>query len=371
MAQFDDIIKSGFLSEAIELLEKAETRFLELESDAQNRDVLDDLFRLNHTVKSSAYAAGFEALGAFVHMIETLLNLLREGKRSPSPQVVDLLLRSNDSLRRVIASLSLNYNSKIDFSDVTSALRDVIESNTFDLDRNSSGDGHQHGEVAVSGDIDHNRERLVANPTSSETSTRRSSFELPKPPPGVQLVSAIVPTILLCDDEPEIVLLAAEMLKFRFPTLNIITAADGLDALRKMKDCRPHVIITDMQMPNLNGIEFVREVRRHDASVPVIFFSAYADRDNMIEFIKLGVMDFQDKPIDPDRLCLSVATALKLAQNREGIARLSTLNFKAYMSNLRLSQLGADQKVEAGEVSQKVKLILDEVAVLSNFMLGL
>ena len=53
MAQFDDIIKSGFLSEAIELLEKAETRFLELESDAQNRDVLDDLFRLNHTVKSS------------------------------------------------------------------------------------------------------------------------------------------------------------------------------------------------------------------------------------------------------------------------------------------------------------------------------
>jgi hypothetical protein len=82
-------------------------------------------------------------------------------------------------------------------------------------------------------------------------------------------------------------------------------------------------------------------------------------------------VDFHDKPIDADRLGLSVSNALKVCQTREGIVRLSTLNFKAYMATLKLSQLAPGQKEEFEKTSQKVKLLLDEVAVLSNFILGL
>lgn len=365
MGQFDGIIKRGFLTEASELLDRAETLFLDLEREPTNRTIVDELFRLIHTVKSSAFAAGFEALGSFIHLIESLLSTIREGRVATDPQTVDLLLKSNDRLRQIVGQLTTNYEAVFDTSDIDGALLSALNHGQPAGNQDASARMAERSVAPFSGRSTKNQ--------FSESSAKRvvAQFGLPSPPQGVQLTSAMTPTILLCDDEPEILLLAAEMLRFRFPILNIISAEDGLDAHEKLKAFKPHVIITDMRMPKLNGIEFIREVRKVDGNVPVIFFSAYADRDNMIDFIKLGVIDFHEKPIDPDRLSLSVATALKLAQNREGIARLSTLNFKAYMSTLRLSQLGPEQKREATEISAKVKLILDEVAVLSNFMLGL
>jgi chemotaxis protein histidine kinase CheA len=375
MENFDDSIKREFLSEAQEMLEEVEGKFLDLERNPSDRSIMDHIFRLAHTVKGSSFAAGFEELGAFAHTFETLLNLLREGKMEADQNIVDLLLRSNDTLRRFVEALNESYDATLDVVEITQELLDSIGT-----------EGHKKWDGPAFGFFDDDPAQ-PAQPAQPVTATKDSSAtqnsttvqstkansvgNIPAPPKGVHLGSAMMPTVLVCDDEPDIIELATEMLKVKYPVLNIVSAKDGLEALEKVKEFKPHAIVTDLRMPNLNGIQFVHEVRKHDQNVPVIFFSGYADRANVIEFIKLGVMDFHDKPIDSDRLGLSVANALKLSQTREGITRLSTLNFKAYMSILKMSQLEPSQKKEAEEISNKVKVILDEVAVLSNFILGL
>ncbi len=372
MENFDDSIKHEFLTEAREMLEEVEGKFLDLERNPADRGIMDHIFRLAHTVKGSSFAAGFEDLGAFAHTFETLLNLLREGKMEATPQIVDLLLRSNDTLRKFIEALEGNYAAVLDVSEISQELLDSIGS-----------EGHKKWDGPAFGFFDDEPAQKPQSSSSGKAAPAPAQAQqvassgggvresAPRPPQGVHLGSAMMPTVLVCDDEEDIIDLAAEMLMTKYPVLNIVTAKDGVEALQKVKEFRPHVIVTDLRMPNLNGIQFVEEVRKHDQNVPVIFFSGYADRANMIEFIKLGVMDFHDKPIDSDRLGLSVANALKLSQTREGINRLSTLNFKAYMSILKMSQLNPDQKKEAEEISTKVKTVLDEVAVLSNYILGL
>jgi CheY-like chemotaxis protein len=187
----------------------------------------------------------------------------------------------------------------------------------------------------------------------------------------VQLSSAMQPTVLVCDDEEDILEIIVELIQSAHPKLTIVTASDGRVAIEQVKKHKPHLIVTDLRMPNLNGLEFVAEVRKHDENVPVIFVSGFANRENIIEFVKLGVSDFLDKPIDKGRLSLAVGNGIKQSQTREGIVRLSSLNFKAYMTTLKLSQIGANQKAESDEVSHKVKNLLDEIAVLSNYILGL
>jgi CheY-like chemotaxis protein len=191
---------------------------------------------------------------------------------------------------------------------------------------------------------------------------------LPETPAGVYLGSAMMPTILVCDDEPELIEILTSLLKQHYPSLNVVSAADGVEALHKVGEYLPHVILTDFKMPNLNGIEFVRELRKKRMDIPVIFISSFADREHMKEFNKLGVVDFQDKPIDPEKLGYSVANALKIAQFREGIKRLGTLNIRAHELLVKPELQSADSMEDR---TKKTISILEESAHLSSFILGL
>ena len=105
MDDFDVEIKQGFLTEAAELLTGAERCFLDLERGVDAGETLNTIFRLAHNLKGSSRAVGFDELAEFTHKLETLLLALKEGRLAATPPIVDLLLRSNDYLSRVIALL--------------------------------------------------------------------------------------------------------------------------------------------------------------------------------------------------------------------------------------------------------------------------
>jgi two-component system chemotaxis sensor kinase CheA len=96
----------AFVSEAQEHIELLEQLLLQLESDPQNRDLLDALFRSAHTIKGSAGIFGLERIVAFTHHIETLLDQLRAGKHVFTPALGTLLLRCNDEIRALIGTLT-------------------------------------------------------------------------------------------------------------------------------------------------------------------------------------------------------------------------------------------------------------------------
>ncbi len=87
-----------FFAECEELLTRMEEALLELETSSAPAETINEIFRAAHTIKGSAGLFGFDALVAFTHQVESLLDGMREGRIVPSPEKVELLLRSRDHI---------------------------------------------------------------------------------------------------------------------------------------------------------------------------------------------------------------------------------------------------------------------------------
>lgn len=78
---------------------------------------------------------------------------------------------------------------------------------------------------------------------------------------------------------------------------SVVVAEDGIDALVKIKGTQFDLILTDFQMPQMNGIELLREVKRDGQDSPVVFISGHSTVETSVEAMRLGALDFLVKPI--------------------------------------------------------------------------
>ena len=118
--------------------------------------------------------------------------------------------------------------------------------------------------------------------------------------------------ILLVDDEP----MNLDLLDQELADLGHVTekAGSGTDALQKIHQFDPELILLDYQMPDMNGIEVLREIRKQDKNLPVIIITAYGTIERAVEAIKAGADDFITKPFDPEHLAVVVKKALERAE---------------------------------------------------------
>ncbi len=89
------------------------------------------------------------------------------------------------------------------------------------------------------------------------------------------------------------------------------TAHDGANALGKVKDDAFNLILSDIHMPGLNGIELLKELKGLDSNAFIIFITGHGHIDGAVEAIKLGAYDYITKPIDDTRLKLTIQRALE------------------------------------------------------------
>ena len=103
-------------------------------------------------------------------------------------------------------------------------------------------------------------------------------------------------------------------------------ALDGSEALAKLETANPDLVLLDYQMPGINGIEVLKEIRRRDNHLPVIMITAYGTIERAVEAVKAGADDFITKPFDPEHLALVVKKALATspATIRSGIPHPGT-----------------------------------------------
>lgn len=127
MSDFESQLKMTFLEEAEQLLSDCEQSFMDLETNPRDKGVLTKIFRLAHSFKGSAGAAGFEDLMHLAHQLESLLVKLTEAKLQPSPEIVSLLLRANDQLAKMVAELKQNPDLRFDITAWIDAIRSVQE----------------------------------------------------------------------------------------------------------------------------------------------------------------------------------------------------------------------------------------------------
>lgn len=116
--------------------------------------------------------------------------------------------------------------------------------------------------------------------------------------------------ILVLEDEPAVQTLLRKQLTAH--NFQVTIAGDGLDGLMKLETLKPDLIICDVMMPNLDGIEFVKAVKSHTETtkIPVIFLTAKTDPRSMIDGINVGARFYVTKPFAIDDLLSKVQRAL-------------------------------------------------------------
>ncbi|MBX3750928.1 MAG: response regulator [Opitutaceae bacterium] len=126
------------------------------------------------------------------------------------------------------------------------------------------------------------------------------------------------PTVLVVDDQPINVQLLKK--KLEREGIRVTTAYSGLEALDKVVKDRPDLILLDVMMPDMDGIEVCQRLQGNEEtqSIPVIFITARSSKEGKLEGLGVGAVDYITKPIDLDETFARVSTQLRVvAINRE------------------------------------------------------
>ena len=115
--------------------------------------------------------------------------------------------------------------------------------------------------------------------------------------------------ILIVDDDSLVCDSLREMLTFEGYTVD--TALSGAAALAKLKEVHFSLILSDIQMPGMNGIDLLKEIKGHTPDALVVFITGHGHIDGAVEAIKLGAYDYITKPIDDLRLRVTIQRALE------------------------------------------------------------
>jgi phosphate regulon transcriptional regulator PhoB len=136
------------------------------------------------------------------------------------------------------------------------------------------------------------------------------------------------PRILVVEDEPDVV----ELLQFnlRGAGFEVVTAEDGAAGLRKAREQTPALIILDLMLPEVDGLEVCKLLRRHPATsaIPIIMLTAKASEIDRVLGLELGADDYVTKPFSPRELVLRVKALLRrgtAAEKKEEVFHVGQL----------------------------------------------
>jgi len=141
-------------------------------------------------------------------------------------------------------------------------------------------------------------------------------------------------TILFVDDEEDILDIASQF--FELKGYRVFTAGNGAEALKVIERESIDCCFTDINMPEMSGLELAEHIRKHDNTIPVVIMTGYPSLENTIQTLKNGVVDFLIKPVNLEQMEVCVRRVLRerslfienllLTKEVEGKDRLEKLN---------------------------------------------
>lgn len=127
--------------------------------------------------------------------------------------------------------------------------------------------------------------------------------------------------ILIVDDEPRILLLMKSLMKAN--GYDVETAKDGPSALEIVKQGGIEIVVTDLRMTPMDGMQLFREVKSFDPNIPVILLTAYASVETAIEAMKSGIFDYLTKPFKVDDMLACLKRAEEKLRTNASVASTS------------------------------------------------
>ena len=149
----------------------------------------------------------------------------------------------------------------------------------------------------------------------------------------------------------------------------VITSTDGIEALRLARESHPDLIVLDIMLPGIDGLEICRTLR-NESDVPIILLTAMTTDDDRLKGLDLGADDYVTKPFSPRELAARVRAVLRRLPGERGPDKVSygplTVNYlehQAYLSNRRLNLSPVEFKLlgvfvkEPGRVFSRAEII--------------
>jgi len=162
----------------------------------------------------------------------------------------------------------------------------------------------------------------------------------------------LTPLVLVVDDEEEIRKILIQILEKE--GLRVITAKDGQESMQQICLEIPDLILLDVHMPGINGVEVLKNIKEIDDDLPVVLITAYANIHQAVEVMKIGAYDYLAKPFDNNEVVWIVNRSLAEGQLRKNLKKLTD----HYNGNFTLIEsMGPSEKIArlAGEVHRVAK----------------
>jgi two-component system, LuxR family, response regulator FixJ len=141
--------------------------------------------------------------------------------------------------------------------------------------------------------------------------------------------------LLVVDDEKDLRILIKQIF-IPFSEIEVVEASNALVALEYLKVKKVGAILTDIKMPEMDGLEFIKRVRADGISVPIIFYSGFVDKEIALRALRLGAFEFIEKPFLKETMVSTVKNAL-MQQGLSTVAKLQRLGLNA--TQLRVMEL--------------------------------
>ena len=146
--------------------------------------------------------------------------------------------------------------------------------------------------------------------------------------------------LLVVDDESGIRGALAQL--FEYEGHEVRTAEDGMDGIELAREFRPDVIFLDVKMPGMDGLEVLARIREQDPGALVVMISGHGTIETAVEATRKGAYDFLEKPLDTDRLLVTLRRALELKGLTESMTHLRSQiesRYEIVGSSYRLRQV--------------------------------
>jgi two-component system nitrogen regulation response regulator NtrX len=139
--------------------------------------------------------------------------------------------------------------------------------------------------------------------------------------------------VMVVDDEKGIREALRQLLEYE--ELEVRTASSGMEALKTYPEFQPHLVFLDVKMQGMDGLETLKRLRQLDGHAQVVMISGHGTIQTAVEATQLGAYDFFEKPLDTDRVLLTLRNAL-------AHATLATENERLQQEDRSHRESGAD-----------------------------
>jgi FixJ family two-component response regulator/HPt (histidine-containing phosphotransfer) domain-containing protein len=291
----DDSMFGEFKIEAGEMLDESEELLLELDKGEEFEGRYNGIFRAFHSLKGAAGMFGLDELQTLMHGLETLFEKLKTIGKISKDQC-DYFLKGVDEAKSFLAgqSISFDHLSEQDFfslgdSDGTAPISPETKGEVVDTTIESDGEYEYEYEYV---EVEESEEDVAFGDYIREAAASDKQI-------------ALNAHVVIIDDEPDIVEILSMMMEDAGFRVSSYTSSKKL--LTEIEELNADLVLSDINMPEIDGVTLMDEVCNLVPDLPFIFISGFISKELILDGLKKGVFSYIEKPFKEDQV-VSIAT---------------------------------------------------------------